>query len=46
MYVRSKYDFNNINKTNDTVLLHREREKTTENFGPQHNMRWKNPLTL
>ena len=27
MYVRSKYDFNNINKTNDTVLLHRERER-------------------
>ena len=32
MYVRSKYDFNNINKTNDTVLLRREREKTTENL--------------
>ena len=27
MYVRSKYDFNNINKTNDTVLLRRERER-------------------
>ena len=40
MYVRSKYDFNNINKTNDTVLLRREREDNGK-FGSQHNMRWK-----
>ena len=45
MYVRSKYDFNNINKTNDTVLLRREREDNGK-FGSQHNMRWKNSLTL
>ena len=45
MYVRSKYDFNNINKTNDTVLLRREREDNGK-FGSQHNMRWENPLTL
>ena len=45
MYVHIKNDFNNNNKTDDTMLLRREREDNGK-FGSQHNMRWKNSLTL
>ena len=45
MYVRMKMISTTTTKTDDTVLLRREREDNGK-FGSQHNMRWKNSLTL